>query len=53
MLCVGVSHASYDPLFIDLGLLEEEVKKILESNYGMELENIIKSNSKQKGITSH
>jgi hypothetical protein len=45
-----VSHASYDPLFIDLGLLEEEVEKILESNYGMELENRIKSNPKKKGL---
>jgi hypothetical protein len=43
-LC-GVSCASYDPLFIDLGLLGEEVEKILESNYGMELKNRIKSKS--------
>jgi hypothetical protein len=47
------SHASYDPLFIDLGLLEEEVEKILESNYDMELENRIKTNPKNKRITSH
>jgi hypothetical protein len=32
-----VSCTSYDPLFIDLGLLRDEVKKILESNYDMEL----------------
>jgi hypothetical protein len=43
-----VSHASYDPLFIDLGLLKEEVEKILESNYGMKLEHIIKTNPKNK-----
>jgi hypothetical protein len=48
-----VSCASYDPLFIDLGLLEEEVEKILESNYGMELKNRIKSNPKKNRITSH
>jgi hypothetical protein len=34
-----VSIASYEPLFIDLGLLEEEVEKILESNYDVYLEN--------------
>jgi hypothetical protein len=50
MLCVGVSHASYDPLFIDLDLLEEEVEKILESSYDMELENKIKLNPKKNGL---
>ena len=45
-----MSHASYDPLFIDLGLLEEEVEKILESNYGMKLKNRIKSNPKKKRL---
>jgi hypothetical protein len=34
-----VSNASYEPLFINLGLLEEEVEKILESNYDVYLEN--------------
>jgi hypothetical protein len=42
LLYLGVSYASYDFLFIDLALLEEEVKKIPESNYGMELEKKIK-----------
>jgi hypothetical protein len=48
-----VFHAFYDILFMDLGLLEEEVKKILEFNYDMELENRIKTNPKNKRITSH
>jgi hypothetical protein len=48
-----MSHASYDPLYIDLGLLEEEVETNLESNYSMELENRIKKNLKKKRIRSH
>jgi hypothetical protein len=37
--CRTCVYASYESLFIDLGLLEEEVEKILESNYNVYLEN--------------
>jgi hypothetical protein len=42
-----------DLVFIDLSLFEEDMEKILESNYGMQLKKRIKSKSKEKMITSH